>query len=43
MPEGLVPGSLRLWRWGLRRWQQRLAGPAATAAVPPGSGNGGGQ
>jgi len=43
MPEGLVPGSLRLWRWGLRRWRQRLDAPVATAAMPPGSGNGGGQ
>ncbi|HEY2872678.1 MAG TPA: branched-chain amino acid ABC transporter permease, partial [Reyranella sp.] len=40
MPEGLVPGSLRLWRWCTRRWQQRLGGPVATAALPPGSGNG---
>jgi branched-chain amino acid transport system permease protein len=43
MPEGLVPGSLRLWRWGMRRSRQFLAGPAAMAAVPPGSGNGDGQ
>jgi branched-chain amino acid transport system permease protein len=43
MPEGLVPGSLRLWRWGTRRWWQRLAGPAAMAAAPPGNGNGDGQ
>jgi branched-chain amino acid transport system permease protein len=43
MPEGLVPGSLRLWRWGTRRWWQRLAGPAAMAVVPPGNGNGDGQ
>jgi branched-chain amino acid transport system permease protein len=21
MPEGLVPGSLRLWRWCTRRWR----------------------
>jgi len=42
MPEGLVPGSLRLWRWGMRRWQQRLGGPVATAAAPPGNGTGGG-
>ena len=40
MPDGLVPGSLRLWRWGVRRWRSRLAGPAAIAAVPPGSGTG---
>ena len=40
MPEGLVPGSLRLWRWGMRRWRLRLAGPAAMAAVPPGNGGG---
>ena len=40
MPDGLVPGSLRLWRWGVRRWRSRLVGPAAIAAVPPGSGTG---
>ena len=31
MPEGLVPGSVRLWRWGislLRRQQTRIGAPA---------------
>ena len=42
MPEGLVPGSLRLWRWATRRWWQRPAGPAVMAPVPHGSSNGGG-
>src|SRR5262249_29442747 len=40
MPEGLVPGSRRLWRWAVRRWWPRLGAPAALAAVPQGSGTG---
>ena len=43
MPEGLVPGSLRLWRWATRRRRQHPAGPAAMAPVPHGSINGGAQ
>ena len=35
MPEGLVPGSLRLWRWAVRRWRSRLAAPAAIAPCRP--------
>jgi len=42
MPEGLVPGSHRLWRWAVRRWWPRLGGPAALAAVPPGGAAGNG-
>jgi branched-chain amino acid transport system permease protein len=38
MPEGLVPGSVRLWHWGVRRLRPRLGGPAPMAAAPPGSG-----
>src|SRR5436190_10085741 len=43
MPEGLVPGSLRLWRWTVARRRQHPAGPAAMAPVPHGSINGGAQ
>ena len=35
MPEGLVPGSRRLWRWAVRRWWPRVGGGAVIAAVPP--------
>ena len=42
MPEGLVPGSVRLWRWGVRRLWPRLGGAAPVAAVPRGGGSGGG-
>jgi branched-chain amino acid transport system permease protein len=31
MPEGLVPGSVRLWRWGWRR----LRGSSGAAAPQP--------
>ena len=37
MPEGLVPGSLRLWRWAAKRLRPHPRGPAALASVPPGS------
>jgi branched-chain amino acid transport system permease protein len=29
MPEGLVPGSVRLARWAYGEWQRRRAAPAA--------------
>jgi branched-chain amino acid transport system permease protein len=32
MPEGLVPGSVRLWRWGRARLRQRRAGWPAKPA-----------
>ncbi len=32
MPEGLVPGSVRLWRW---LWTSRGAGPPVAAAATP--------
>jgi branched-chain amino acid transport system permease protein len=32
MPEGLGPGSVRLWRWGTRRWRPRLGGSAPVPA-----------
>ena len=38
MPEGLVPGSRRLWRWGLARLRPRLGQRASMAAAPPGGG-----
>ncbi len=38
MPEGLVPGSVRFWRWGVTRIRPRVGGRAPVAAVPPGSG-----
>jgi branched-chain amino acid transport system permease protein len=31
MPEGLVPGSLRLWRWGRARWRARVPAPVGGA------------
>ena len=36
MPEGLVPGSVRLWRWAVRHVRPRLGGAASVAAAPPG-------
>jgi branched-chain amino acid transport system permease protein len=38
MPEGLVPGSARLWRWGMTRVRPRLGGSAPVAAAQPGDG-----
>ncbi len=38
MPEGLVPGSLRLWRWATRRLWPRLGGSAPIAALRSGNG-----
>ena len=32
MPEGLVPGSVRLWRWGWRRLRTSRGGVPAPAA-----------
>jgi branched-chain amino acid transport system permease protein len=34
MPEGLVPGSARLWRWARRRVTPQKAGPAARKMKP---------
>jgi branched-chain amino acid transport system permease protein len=31
MPEGLVPGSVRLWRWGWAKLRGRDRAPAAQA------------
>jgi branched-chain amino acid transport system permease protein len=33
MPEGLVPGSMRLWRWALAKLGPRPAGAAAASAA----------
>jgi branched-chain amino acid transport system permease protein len=38
MPEGLVPGSVRLWHWTIRRLRPRLGRSASIAAAPPGGG-----
>jgi branched-chain amino acid transport system permease protein len=36
MPEGLVPGSVRLWRWGWQALRNRGNQPAARPAEEPG-------
>jgi len=38
MPEGLVPGSMRFWRWGISRLRPRLAEPAPATGAPSGGG-----
>jgi branched-chain amino acid transport system permease protein len=36
MPEGLIPGTVRLWRWGWRTLQERRKAPILRPAEEPG-------
>lgn len=36
MPEGLVPGMARLWRWVVATWRPRAPAPVPAPGTPPG-------